>query len=390
MSIIVEKGNHKYDSRDNCNAIVETESNTLIKGCNKTIIPNSVTCIGNEAFYGCAGLTSITFPESVTNIGDGAFVKCSGIKEIYSWNITPPSIGDRPVVRGGWSSPFEGMNTLHVKVFVPEGSGDVYRYAPGWMDFLNIYEMEYSPVLSEAEPMTISDNAPTIMKGYYKEKTLTYEREGNAISKDCYASFCLPFAVNSVDAQFKAVYVPVGLAIYNTEANTLRIGFYKSEEIIPAGTPFFAQLAVDDKVVIKNALPINYNSNEPNVKINVVRTFNFSDVSGVMSENNNYAINFSGTYKQISPTNTYTFNADGSVGLSANVSPFRAYITIAKNSTNAKIVTSFEEAAETTGFTQLQITNNCLPIYDLSGRAINEKVMKSGLYIKNGKKVVIK
>ena len=435
-SIIVENGNKKYDSRDNCNAIIETKTNSLIKGCKKTIIPNTVTSIGYAAFYkcsdltsitipnsvksiedcafsDCSGLTSITIPNSMTSIGEeafmncsgltsatignsvesigmGAFYRCSGIKEIYSWNTTPPRFGDKYVVRGGPRDPFDGMNTLHAKVFVPEGSGDAYRYAPYWMGFLNIYEMEYSPVLSEADPITISDNASTITMGYYKEKTLTYEREGNAISKDCYTSFCLPFAVNPVDAQFKAVYVSVGVALYNTETNTLRIGFYKSEEIIPAGTPFLAQLAVDDKVVIKNALPVNYNSNEPNVKKNVVHTFNYSDKEGLMSENNNYAINFSGTYKQISSTNTYKFNADGSVGLSANVSPFRAYISIAKNSTNAKIVTSFDEDTELTGIMDFIKPNVDLPVYDLNGRAVNEKTLKSGVYIKNGKKVVIK
>ena len=58
-SIVVENGNPKYDSRNSCNAIIETESNTLIAGCKSTIIPNYVTTIGNYAFLGCTGLTSI-------------------------------------------------------------------------------------------------------------------------------------------------------------------------------------------------------------------------------------------------------------------------------------------------------------------------------------------
>ena len=81
-SIIVEEGNTIYDSRNNCNAIIETSSNTLISGCQSTIIPNGVTSIGNNAFYGCFGLTSITIPESVTSIGRGAFSGCSGLKSI--------------------------------------------------------------------------------------------------------------------------------------------------------------------------------------------------------------------------------------------------------------------------------------------------------------------
>ncbi len=81
-SIIVESGNTVYDSRNNCNAIIETASNTLIVGCQSTIIPNSVTSIGEGAFYGCSGMTSITIPNSVTSIGDEAFNGCTGLTSI--------------------------------------------------------------------------------------------------------------------------------------------------------------------------------------------------------------------------------------------------------------------------------------------------------------------
>ena len=72
-SIVVESGNTTYDCRENCNAIIETTTNTLIAGCQNSIIPNSVTSIGNYAFYGCSSLTSITIPTSVTSIGGQAF-----------------------------------------------------------------------------------------------------------------------------------------------------------------------------------------------------------------------------------------------------------------------------------------------------------------------------
>ena len=82
-SINVEAGNVVYDSRDNCNAIIEKETNTLIQGCKNTKIPSSVTNIGNYAFGGCSGLTSIEIPSSVTSIGEGAFMDCSGLKDVY-------------------------------------------------------------------------------------------------------------------------------------------------------------------------------------------------------------------------------------------------------------------------------------------------------------------
>ena len=81
-SIIVESGNMYYDSRDNCNAIIETATNTLLAGCQNTIIPNDVTSIGTSAFHGCTGLTSITIPNSVTSIGELAFHGCTGLTSI--------------------------------------------------------------------------------------------------------------------------------------------------------------------------------------------------------------------------------------------------------------------------------------------------------------------
>ncbi len=81
-SIKVEQGNTKYDSRDNCNAIIETATNTLIAGCQSTVIPNSVTSIGKRAFSGCTGLTGITIPNSVTSIGNYAFSGCTGLQSV--------------------------------------------------------------------------------------------------------------------------------------------------------------------------------------------------------------------------------------------------------------------------------------------------------------------
>ena len=81
-SIKVEDNNAKYDSRNNCNAIIEKSSNTLIVGCKNTIIPNSVTSIGGSAFRDCSGLTSITIPNSVTSIASSAFYGCSGLTSI--------------------------------------------------------------------------------------------------------------------------------------------------------------------------------------------------------------------------------------------------------------------------------------------------------------------
>lgn len=104
-SIIVDSKNSKYDSRDNCNAIIETASNKLVSGCKNTIIPNSVEIIGryafcampdltsiripnsvkiieSSAFSDCTDLTSIRLPESLTRIDAGAFESCTGLTSV--------------------------------------------------------------------------------------------------------------------------------------------------------------------------------------------------------------------------------------------------------------------------------------------------------------------
>lgn len=83
-AIQVESGNTIYDSRDNCNAIINSADNTLILGCQNTIIPNNVEKIGDYAFSSCGELSSIDIPNSVKSIGDYAFIGC---RKLGSVNI---------------------------------------------------------------------------------------------------------------------------------------------------------------------------------------------------------------------------------------------------------------------------------------------------------------
>ena len=81
-SIVVASGNSVFDSRNDCNAIIETNTNTLIAGCQNTVIPNNVTSIDDAAFFGCSGLISVNIPNSVTSIGNSAFQECSGLTSL--------------------------------------------------------------------------------------------------------------------------------------------------------------------------------------------------------------------------------------------------------------------------------------------------------------------
>lgn len=74
--MVVDPENPNYDSRNDCNAIIVTSTNELAFGCKNTVIPNTVTAIGKNAFKGVTGMTSIHIPHSVTTIGDNAFALC--------------------------------------------------------------------------------------------------------------------------------------------------------------------------------------------------------------------------------------------------------------------------------------------------------------------------
>ena len=81
-SLVVAADNPVYDSREGCNAIIESASNTLIASCPSSTIPDGVTSIGNYAFLYCDGLTSVEIPNSVTSIGDYAFCDCYALTSV--------------------------------------------------------------------------------------------------------------------------------------------------------------------------------------------------------------------------------------------------------------------------------------------------------------------
>ena len=100
--ISVAEGNPYYDSRDNCNAVIETASNTLIRASKTTVIPDSVTAIGDDAFSSLHDLKEITVPSNVKTIGNSAFWNCELLEKV----ILPEglvSIGDEA---------FEGCSSL--------------------------------------------------------------------------------------------------------------------------------------------------------------------------------------------------------------------------------------------------------------------------------------
>ena len=171
-SVVVDTDNIIYDSRGNCNAIIESSTNKLVVGCKSTIISNSVTSIGDLAFYGCSGLTSvtipnsvesignsafsgcsdltsITIPNSVTTIGSSAFYNCSGLKTIVSEIENPFDIGEG--VFYSYNKDIYSTATL----IVPKGKKSTYQATSGWKQFTNIVEADDYIEAKNADGVTI-------------------------------------------------------------------------------------------------------------------------------------------------------------------------------------------------------------------------------------------
>ena len=182
-SIVVDEGNSVYDSRGNCNAIIKTASNTLIAGCKNTIIPEGVTNIGNYAFSGCTGLTSIEIPSSVTSIGESAFDSCSGLTSIeIPSSVT--SIGN---------SAFHDCNVL-TSIEIPASVTSIGNYAFSSCDGLTSIE--------------IPSSVTSINRGAFSGCTGLTSIVSHIAAENLFAPG--DYAFNGIDKDACTLYVPAG------------------------------------------------------------------------------------------------------------------------------------------------------------------------------------
>lgn len=138
-TIKVEAGNTTYDSRNDCNAIILTKQNKIIRGGINTTIPNTITSIGENAFSNCTDMTSIVIPSSVTTIAENSFDNCYGLESIYAMSPTPPSVGENT---------FYSVDKSTCILYVPKTPSNavsLYRSAAVWNEFENIRAYDPNP-----------------------------------------------------------------------------------------------------------------------------------------------------------------------------------------------------------------------------------------------------
>ena len=425
-SIVVDEGNPYYDSRNNCNAIIETATNDLIVGCKSTeipysvesigtwaftdcfgltsiTIPNSVTYIGFMAFSGCSGLTSITIPNSVTSLGYRAFGDCSDLTSVTIGNGVT-SIGEKAFVNcpelhdvycyaekvpSTESNAFDGSYPENATLHVPAASINSYKARAPWNGFENIVAISES-----TSDLVIKDGESFENTEERELGTLTYTRTlPNRYWNPLYVPFKIPY--EALKDNYDVAYIN-SMHSYDNDQNgeidkmTMEVILVKNG-VLKANHPYLIRAKSENDT--KMELVLEDVTLYPTVS-------NMLDCSSVYTR-----FEITGTYKRMTRD-----DLDGSLVIttsgawmelseSSELKPFRFYLTItdrpgsplevSKESKSRINICVQGEDDFSTGIEETEIGNvksENSAVYDLSGRRV-QKAQK-GIFIRDGKVVV--
>ncbi len=129
-SITVDPSNPVYDSRNNCNAIINTAANKLVMGCQNTVIPNTVTVLGGNSFQSVTTLSAITVPSNVITLENNVFAGCSNLTSITFEATTPPTLGASVFLN----------HSANLKIYVPSASVNAYKTETNWSNWADCIE----------------------------------------------------------------------------------------------------------------------------------------------------------------------------------------------------------------------------------------------------------
>ena len=448
-SITVASGNTIYDSRNDCNALIETASNTLIQGCVNTVIPNTVTSIGSGAFYECfdlkeitipasvttiggdafafcKDLTSIEIPASVTTIGDGAFDVCEGLTSITIsegvtsigdaafagctslTNITIPasvtSIGDyafqectglTTVFMVSTTPPTLGYIVFNVckaldAIYVPTDKVDDYKTA--WADYKDKIKG-----LDEITEIALADNASNSdLIAAVNGQTHNVTLQGRTLVKDGnWNTLCLPFDVDLTDTEsplYGATVKKLNASASGLSGSTLTLAFEAETTTLHAGVPYIIKWTeTGDNITNPKFTGVTISSTEPTPVTSTDGKVTF------VGQYSPFEIVESGATgdNQGNKNEIIMLSSGNKLGYSKNprtLHTFRCHFYIPTNDSQQQarsFVLDFGEGETTTGIISMSDGRSQMSDgwYDLQGRKLDKQPAKKGLYIMNGKKV---
>jgi hypothetical protein len=333
-------------------------------------IPNSVESIGREAFHWCIDLTSVTIGNSVKSIEQNAFRGCTSLESItFNGNKAPTIETDA----------FKNVDNS-IPVYVPFKSMSAYKKALG--DFSNI----------QALSISLTDDQGYTYGLQLQAKEVSYTRDFTNVN---WQAIYLPFSLKYEDLKddFELAYI-----------NTVRQYDRDKDGVIDETAMEIVKMKSGSTAPNRPYLIRAKSKGEKTITVKDA-TVSASENKGVDCSTTIAKFTITGTYKPI-PSETMIANnyyamgggklihSDGSNGLK----PYRWYMKVEardyskyKVSNAAKAITiKVLDDEKTTGIDELRTASSNSSVYDINGRKVNENSLKPGMYIKNGRKFVVK
>lgn len=333
-----------------------------------------VTCIAENAFNSCSDLKSVNILGTKVQFSAKSFNNCSRLYEIL----------------------------------VPEAAYDDY------MKNVDLSDQQYYLAINGSPKVLTDDEDYTGGKVIvYDKGELTYERTFQPGSQ--YATLCLPFSYLISETGFEEVYEPMYQIIHYTgngdsKNNPKLILMLRkvADQLVSPGTPVFVKLGDSRKLSISNYEGVILGRGVNNILGKSMDVVDWDGTSGLMVTNTDFKVHYNGNYKHENAADIpglYTFNGDGTFGpqTSGKLNPYRMYIVV-KNSklpAGAKYNISIGmNNGSTTGIQEIvaapasKEAASSNAIYDLNGRLVSTtgsiQNLHKGVYIQNGKKLVVK